>query len=56
MRASLAKWIGRYNSLCPHSGLAGRTPDEAYHGFAATRLPGLTAATVLVSNNEKLAA
>ena len=56
LRAGLAKWIGHYNSRRPHSALAGRTPDEAYHGFAPTPLPGLTPATVSVSNNEKLAA
>ncbi|MBB2165951.1 transposase [Gluconacetobacter sp. 1b LMG 1731] len=53
---AIAKWIGHYNSRRPHSALAGRTPDEAYHGFAPTPLPGLTPATVSVSNNEKLAA
>ena len=29
-RARLASWIGYYNADRPHSGLAGRTPDEAY--------------------------
>ena len=56
LRAGLAKWIGHYNSRRPHSALAGRTPDEAYHGSAPTPLPGLTPAAVSVSNNEKLAA
>ena len=56
LRAGLAKWIGHYNSRGPHSALAGRTPDEAYHGSAPTQLPGLTPAAVSVSNNEKLAA
>ena len=30
LRAGLAWWIGYYNSRRPHSGLDGRTPDEAY--------------------------
>lgn len=30
LRAGLTRWIGYYNAHRPHSGLAGRTPDEAY--------------------------
>jgi putative transposase len=30
LRTGLAWWIGYYNSRRPHSGLDGRTPDEAY--------------------------
>ena len=30
LRAGLTKWIGYYNAARPHSGLGGRTPDEAY--------------------------
>ena len=30
LRARLALWIGYYNAARPHSGLSGRTPDEAY--------------------------
>jgi len=30
LRAGLTKWIGYYNANRPHSGLGGKTPDEAY--------------------------
>lgn len=30
LRLGLTRWIGYYNAHRPHSGLAGRTPDEAY--------------------------
>lgn len=30
LRAGLARWIAYYNTQRPHSGLAGRTPAEAY--------------------------
>jgi putative transposase len=30
LRAGLTRWIGYYNAHRPHSGLADRTPDEAY--------------------------
>jgi putative transposase len=30
LRTGLAWWIGYYNTRRPHSGLEGRTPDEAY--------------------------
>jgi putative transposase len=30
LRVGLVKWIGYYNAERPHSGLGGRTPDEAY--------------------------
>ena len=29
-RAGIGRWIGYYNAERPHSGLAGRTPDEVY--------------------------
>ena len=38
LRAGLSKWIGYYNTRRPHSGLDGRTPDEAYGANAVTRL------------------
>jgi len=31
LHTGLARWIGHYNMHRPHSALAGRTPDEAYH-------------------------
>jgi len=34
LRAGLARWITYYNTLRPHSGLAGQTPSEAYGGIA----------------------
>ena len=45
LRAGLAKWIGYYNAQRPHSGLGGRTPDEAYHTIEPTPLPGRAPAT-----------
>ncbi len=38
LRAGLSNWIGYYNTRRPHSGLDGRTPDEAYGADAVTRL------------------
>ena len=38
LRAGLTKWIGYYNARRPHSGLGGRTPDEAYGIGDMTRL------------------
>ena len=38
LRAGLSNWIGDYNTRRPHSGLDGRTPDEAYGADAVTRL------------------
>ena len=38
LRTGLTKWIGYYNAGRPHSGLAGRTPDEACEANAKTRL------------------
>ncbi|MBS1055081.1 IS3 family transposase, partial [Gluconobacter kondonii] len=36
------KWITHYNGQRPHAALAGRTPDEAYHGAPTLSGPGLT--------------
>jgi putative transposase len=38
LRAGLARWVGYYNTLRPHTALAGRTPDEAYGGNVIQRL------------------
>jgi putative transposase len=38
LRAGLSKWIGHYNARRPHSGLDGRTPDEAYGADVVNRL------------------
>ena len=38
LRAGLANWTGYYNARRPHSGLDGRTPDEAYGADEVTRL------------------
>jgi putative transposase len=35
LRAGLAWWISYYNTRRPHSGLDGRTPDEAYASIGA---------------------
>jgi len=43
----LGRWIGFYNSRRPHSSLAGRTPDEAYHQLVPTPSPGHAPETVL---------
>ena len=45
LRAGLARWIGYYNADRPHSGLGGRTPNEAYHMIEPTPLPGRAPAT-----------
>ena len=45
LRAGLARWVNYYNADRPHSGLGGRTPDEAYQTIEPTPLPGLAPAT-----------
>lgn len=45
LRAGLTRWVNHYNADRPHSGLGGRTPDEAYHMIEPTPLPGLAPAT-----------
>ena len=56
LRAGLTKWIGHYNARRPHSSLAGRTPDEAYHQTGPTLLPGLTPAGASTGLHDKVAA
>ena len=46
LRDGLGRWIDFYNSGRPHSSLAGRTPDEAYHQLAPTPSPGHAPETV----------
>jgi len=46
LRAGLSSWVGYYNADRPHSGLGGRTPDEAYLTIDTPPLPGLAPATV----------
>ena len=41
LRAGLTRWIGYYNTIRPHSALAGATPDEAYGQIQAPPCPGL---------------
>ncbi len=56
LRAGLTTWIGHYNARRPHSALAGRTPDEAYHQTGPTFLPGLTPAGTSTGSYDKVAA
>ena len=42
LRVGLTRWIGYYNADRPHSGLAGRTPNEAYGANEMQSLSGLT--------------
>lgn len=53
LHAGLLRWIGHYNTRRPHSSLAGRTPDEAYHEIGSTPSPGPAPAT---ASSLKLAA
>jgi len=46
LRDGLGRWVDFYNSGRPHSSLAGRTPDEAYHQLAPTPSPGHASETV----------
>ncbi|WP_157870992.1 IS3 family transposase [Gluconacetobacter diazotrophicus] len=56
LRAGLISWIAHYNGQRPHSALAGRTPDEAYHNAPAPLGPGLTPDPMANSNTVNLAA
>lgn len=46
LRGGLSRWGDFYNSGRPHSSLAGRTPDEAYHQLPPTPSPGRAPETV----------
>ena len=46
LRQGLGRWIAHYNTRRPHSALAGRTPDEAYHKIATPPSPGRAPETV----------
>ncbi|MFW7268198.1 IS3 family transposase [Gluconacetobacter sp. Hr-1-5] len=56
LRAGLAGWIAHYNGQRPHSALAGRTPDEAYHKVPTPSGPGLTPDQMANSNAVRRAA
>ena len=56
LHAGLLGWISHYNKRRPHSALAGRTPDEAYHQISLpSPSPGHATAMVMAANM-KLAA
>jgi putative transposase len=42
LRAGLTKWIGYYNANRPHSGLGGKTRNEAYGVGRIDEIGGLT--------------
>jgi putative transposase len=48
LRDGLRRWIDFYNTGRPHSSLAGRTPDEAYHQIVPTPSPGHAPETVSI--------
>ena len=48
LRDGLTRWIDFYNTGRPHSSLAGRTPNEAYHQIAPTPSPGHAPETVSI--------
>ena len=41
LRVGLTRWISYYNADRPHSGLAGRTPNEAYGANEMRSIAGL---------------
>ncbi|GBQ43710.1 transposase [Komagataeibacter europaeus LMG 18890] len=56
LRAGLGRWIAHYNERRPHTALAGRTPDEAYHDVPTPSGPGLTPDQMANSNAVRRAA
>jgi putative transposase len=38
LHAGLLRWIDHYNTRRPHSSLAGRTPNEAYHDIGPLKM------------------
>ncbi|WP_408874045.1 IS3 family transposase [Gluconobacter roseus] len=56
LRAGLGRWIAHYNERRPHTALAGRTPDEAYHNVPTPSGPGLTPDQMANSNAVRRAA
>ena len=56
LRIGLISWIAHYNGQRPHSALAGRTPDGAYHNAPTPLGPGLTPDPMANSNTVNLAA
>ncbi|MFT9159652.1 MAG: IS3 family transposase [Acetobacter sp.] len=56
LRVGLISWIAHYNGQRPHSALAGRTPDGAYHNAPTPLGPGLTPDPMANSNTVNLAA
>ena len=45
LHAGLSRYVRHYNFSRPHSSLAGRTPDEAYHQITPPLSPGLAPET-----------
>ena len=56
LHAGLLGWIGHYNKRRPHSALAGRTPDEAYHHISPSSPSSGHAPTMVMTASIKLAA
>lgn len=56
LRTGLMNWIGHYNAQRPHSALAGRTPDEAYHTSGSSHALGFRSTEPINSAYQKWAA
>ena len=50
LRAGLGRWIAYYNTQRPHSGLAGRTPVEAYRRIGQSDHGGYTPHDLMIKN------